>query len=309
MLLVQYADTFAIRGAVAQQSRTTWANPLSAPDWTALSLSHKHLIVLPARQCDAAQTPGGDDVWPWFARLAARGGMTLNSVHAARFSAASDAFNCAELPKRLVRSGPEKDSAYVLGDRLGLMVASRFDRTHYCRRVDGFNLCTFDPPRASRSRLLEMEMLPLYVFGTEFRADQRPPRSMLLDGWDLRLFPAIWTVGKSAIIYLRPVLPPTGEVRLEIKFGAAGALLTRSHPRQRAIVTVDGKPVGRMEFHFGHANHDRVLNIPRSLLHDGRIVEIRFELPDAAAPRDLGINNDGRLLGLYVSSIRLVGTQ
>ena len=66
--------------------------------------------------------------------------MTLNSVHAARDSVASDAFNCAELPKRLAHSGPEKDSAYVLGDRLALMVVSRFAGTHYCRRVDGFNL-------------------------------------------------------------------------------------------------------------------------------------------------------------------------
>jgi hypothetical protein len=159
MLLLQYADTFAMRSAVAQQSRTTWPNPLSADDWTVIGLSHKHLIILPARQCDAAQTPGGDDTWPWFARLAARGGMTLNSVHTARLSAASYAFNCAELPKRLVQSGLAKDSAYVLGDRLALAVVSRYGATHYCRRVDGFNLCTFDPPGAARSRLLEMEIL------------------------------------------------------------------------------------------------------------------------------------------------------
>ncbi len=158
MLLLQYADTFALRSAVAQQSRTTWQNPLSAHDWSTIGLSHKHLIVLPARQCDAAQTPGGNDAWPWFARLAARGGMTLNSVHAARSSAASDAFNCAELPKRLVQSGPEKDSAYVLGDRLALMLVNRFPGAHYCRRVDGFNLCTFDPSRAARSPLLEREI-------------------------------------------------------------------------------------------------------------------------------------------------------
>jgi hypothetical protein len=161
-LLLQYVDTFALCSAVARQSRNTYATPLSAADWGEVAKLQKHLIILPARQCHAMQAPSGYDAWPWFARLAARGGMTLNSVYAARDSAASYAYNCVELPKRLARTGPDRDSAYVLGDRLALTLASRFGGTHYCRRVDGFNLCTYDPSRAPRSHLLEMELQRQY---------------------------------------------------------------------------------------------------------------------------------------------------
>jgi hypothetical protein len=305
-LLVQYFDTLPLRAAVARQARTTYSDPLVAPDWSTVSRSHSHFVVLPAWQCDQIRTPGGDETWPWLARLAARGGMTLNSVHAARISAASNILNCVILPERLLREGPAKNSAYVLSDPLALSIVGRFANTHYCRRVNDLNLCTYDPILAPRSRELGEQILPPYVRGTEFEAGRPPPKSMLFDGWDLRPSPAIWTVGKDAIVYLRQTQPPTGNLRLEMKFGGQGALLTAAHSRQRALISVDGKPVGEMVFIFGHAINDRSIIIPRRLVDRPGIVEIHFELPDAAKPRDLGINADGRRLGLYVSSLRVV---
>jgi hypothetical protein len=132
---------------------------------------------------------------------------------------------------------------------------------------------------------------------------------MLMVGWDLRRSPAIWTVGTEAAIYIRPILPPAGDLRLEMELGGNGALLSPQHQRQRAIVKIDGRSIGTLTFSFKGANSNRFLGIPRSLVGDRRVIEIAFELPDAVSPRVLGLNNDDRLLGLYVSSIRVVSAQ
>jgi hypothetical protein len=308
-LLLQFMDILPVRNSVARLIRIEHYDPLVANDWAAVAKSHRHLIVLPAWQCDQAGTPGGTGDWPWFARLAAKGGLTLNSVRAARESATSVEYNCIILPKQLIETGLRTDTAYVLGDRLALFVAERPHNSHYCRVVDGFNLCTFDPARASLSRLLGEKLLPPYVLGTTFRADRPPPKSMLMDGWDLRPSPGIWTLGKEASLCIRPTLPSTGDLRLEVELGGPGALLTARHRKQRAIVKIDGKTIGIMTFVFGGENARRSLVIPRALIHDGRVMEIALDLPDAARPSALGINGDGRLLGLYVSQIRLVGNE
>jgi hypothetical protein len=143
-LALQIFDTLPIRAAVAERAGITVANPLVAPDWAAVARANKHLVILPARQCDPMLTPGGDAAWPWFARLAARNGMTLNSVYAARISSASDALNCAMLPREVADGNVKNDTAYVLSDWLAKL-AEVHARALRCRRVDGFNVCTINP--------------------------------------------------------------------------------------------------------------------------------------------------------------------
>jgi hypothetical protein len=141
---LQLFDALPIRAAVADRAHITAANPLVAADWAAVARTREHLVVLPARQCDSMLTPGGDAAWPWFARLAARNGMTLNSVYAARISSASDALNCAVLPQEVAGGKVGNDTAYVLNDRLARL-AEAHARALGCRRVDGLNLCTVNP--------------------------------------------------------------------------------------------------------------------------------------------------------------------
>ncbi|HEY3777875.1 MAG TPA: DUF6311 domain-containing protein [Rhizomicrobium sp.] len=304
--LLQYLDTTPLMEAVAGESSVTVADPLSATDWVSAGRTAAHLIVLPAWQCDSAGTPGGTDAWPWFARFAARHGLTLNSVHDARTSVATEKFNCSLLPDRVSRGILDRNAAYVLDDRLALL-AVQHERADYCRRVDAFNLCTFDPSRAAKSRELDEVILPRYRLGTEFRSDRPAPHSMLLTGLDMRPFPAVWTVGHKAAVFVRPVLPHTGDLRLKFVFGGHGAFLTPLHQIQRAIITVNGQSAGTLMFRFHGKNRERSLVIPRKLVQAGQLVEIGLFLPDAVAPSQLGLGSDGRLLGLYISCIQIVG--
>ena len=210
--------------------------------------------------------------------------------------------------KKSGRAVCNPDSAYIFDDELALAAMER--RQRYLLPADRWPQLLHDRHQSGhrfRARALGLLILPPYTMGTEFRADLAAPASIHMRGWETARAPAIWTVGRLAAIDIRPVLPRRGDLRLELEFGGNGALLTASRPVQRTVVMVDGQPVGSLEFFFGGANRFRRLVIPRRLVRDGHVVEIGFRLPDAAAPRDLGINGDARLLGIYVSRIRLVG--
>lgn len=307
-LIIQIVDVMPLRNAVAAQAQHRFTDPLVDPDWATISQTHRHLVVLPAWQCGWDKTPGsnfGQSTWTRFAHLADIGGMTINSFDTARLSGEAANLYCKEMPESLVRNGPEADTAYVLSDILAATVTDRPDITHYCRRVDGLNLCTFDPARSDQSRLLGQQILPPYSLGTEFRAEESPPNSVLLENFDTAPGPGRWTIGYRASFYMRPELPETGDLRLEMEF--ANVLLTDQHKLQRAKITVDGQPAGTWEFTLGGSNTNRSLIIPRDRIRPGEVTAITLELPDAAAPKDLGTNaDDGRCLALNIRRMRIV---
>ncbi|HWY17002.1 MAG TPA: DUF6311 domain-containing protein [Rhizomicrobium sp.] len=157
-LLLQYADIHTLRNDVAIASEKPHPNPLISADWTLLLQHHRHLVILPAMQCDPNASPGGLEAWPHFARLVARSNLTLNSAYLGRIGIKAFTIDCTSTPRAVLQNGLRPDTAYVLNDAFALQVLQKPVLFHYCRRVDGFNLCTFDPSRAARSRLLEREI-------------------------------------------------------------------------------------------------------------------------------------------------------
>ncbi len=312
-LLAQISDLLPLRNAVAATSRATFSNPLVSADWATVSKRHHHLVMFPAWQCGWEKFPAdGSDAdglttWHWFAVLAARNGMTINSFDAARLSPIGDKLYCTTMPEKLLRDGPEADSAYVLSDIMAARLVDHHDITHYCRQVDGFNLCTFDPAHSAQSHLLGQQILPGYTLGTEFHAEQKSPKSILVENLDTLPAYCRWTIGREAYVYLRPVSFPTSDLLLDMEFGNDGALLTKQHRRQSANLKINGQAIGTIKLVLGGSNANRRLIIPHGFLRDGEVNTVTFELPDAIAPRDLGINEDGRLLGLCIRRLRIVG--
>jgi hypothetical protein len=146
-LVLQYFDVLPVAHGVAAWARVHHPDRLVSADWTALPASYRHLVILPAFQC-GQDTPVGLDAWPQFARLAARGGMTLNSVYVGRISSQTLTLDCVTIPGQLVRTGLAPDTAYVLSDRMAGAVLGHPETAHYCRRADGFNLCTAGPQQS-----------------------------------------------------------------------------------------------------------------------------------------------------------------
>jgi len=299
-LCVQFLDLSPIREAVAHESSLLDHTPLRAETWKTLAEFNRHLIVLPARQCNSVRTPGGDAAWPWFAGLAARDGMTLNSVHAARFSAQSNAYNCAKLPLEISQGNLRRDTAYVLGDRLALLASGR-NRTHFCRRVDGFNLCTYDPGRADESTRLANIIWPPYVFGSEFQSRNPTPNWLRIQNFENEPGWGRWTLAKTAVIEFRVINPPPRDLRLDLEF--TNANLSRIHQRQRAVLSLNGHEVGMLLFQFPANSGRRTVTIPTEYIRRGLNV-LRFNLPDAIPPHEIGVNTDPRPLSLYLHALK-----
>jgi hypothetical protein len=144
-----------------------------------------------------------------------------------------------------------------------------------------------------------------YQLGTPFLAVADAPAGMWMEGFEAERKTAVWTVGREASLSIRLLLARPCDLRLAITLGTNGALLTPQHPRQRVIVTVAGETIGTLEIRWHETNLQRTLVIPQRLVRSGKILRIDFDLPDAVAPKQLGINNDPRLLGLYVSRLAI----
>jgi hypothetical protein len=61
--------------------------------------------------------------------------------------------------------------------------------------------------------------------------------------------------------------------------------MTLQHPRQRAIIKLNGMITGTLIADYPHPRMRWTFILPRRLFRSGEIARIDFELPDAAAPR------------------------
>ena len=155
------------------------------------------------------------------------------------------------------------------------------------------------------SRALILATLGSYTPGTPFLAREPPPRGMWIEGID-KPAPAVWTVGNVATVFIRPDLPPKGDLRLIVTLASPGAMLSGRHPSQRAIIKLNGATIGAITAAYPRPGMRWSFVLPRRLFRSGEIARIEFDLPDAAAPSRLGINSDPRLLGLYLSRIDIL---
>ena len=142
-LLVQMFDLRPMHIGV----HDNWARASSAaftndPIWQEVGRKHRHLIVIPAWQCnkDGQDTPGGFPGYWIFGKLAADYGMTINSFYAGRNSSKQLEYFCKTQPADIERDGLEVDSAYVFSS--AAPVLSTQTRGHFCRRLNGVVLCS-----------------------------------------------------------------------------------------------------------------------------------------------------------------------
>lgn len=104
-----------------------------------------------------------------------------------------------------------------------------------------------------------------------------------------------WTVGTEARMVFKLNRPITQDLEMTIN---GKALVTNTH-RQRLSVAVNGHLVDRQVLDVASPS-PKPVPIPAGILGNNEMVVIELNLPDAAAPKKLGINDDGRLLGLGV---------
>jgi len=106
-----------------------------------------------------------------------------------------------------------------------------------------------------------------------------------------------WT-DRSAASLSCPVPIISGKAPTELQIDSWGFL---DHVAvQRVLVGVEGAPAVEYRFDVGHPMHLISLALPKNL---GKEVQVNFILPDAISPKQLGLSQDARQLGISIKRI------
>jgi hypothetical protein len=128
---------------------------------------------------------------------------------------------------------------------------------------------------------------------------------LLRDGWDQPAAWGVWSVKPRATIACRPVPAPLEPIELT---AVVRAFVPPQQPSLEVEVYVGDTRVGTWA--FTHPTDftfvERRVVVPPDLIDDGWI-RLTFAMPRAQSPRDLGMSQDDRLLGLGLVRLHAAG--
>lgn len=142
MLVLQFADTAALRQWVRATISDEHPSPLESPIWSQLGKLHQNLIVLPAWQCAHNASPGGTEGYRTFGFLAVAQKMRINSYQSARYTGVAQDYHCSQAVEELSQRPLAPDSAYVVTPALAATIAQGPTGPGKCHDLDRFILCS-----------------------------------------------------------------------------------------------------------------------------------------------------------------------
>lgn len=124
----------------------------------------------------------------------------------------------------------------------------------------------------------------------------------LRSGWSHPESWGTWSLGRKSVIAIDQRDFPQTDEPLSLVFDAT-VLVSPKHPVQQIIVFADELQVG--EYIVRYPETHVSLAVPMGMVQRGeRVVSVSFMLPDAATPKELGINDDIRSLAIGLISAR-----
>ena len=294
MLIVQFADLNGLYESIRSHYKSVSSDAFTdAPEWQAIGRNHRHLVVIPAWQCNPAESPGGLQGYWIFGKMAAKHLMTINSFYAGRYSPTQLARSCDKEPKEIAQDGLQDDSAYVFA-RAALVVGLN-TRDHFCRALDGLIVCSRQPGESGLDKSI-VEAIPL-LNGNIRPGDSTGSANLFRSGWSVLEPWGRWTDGNEASIAIRlgdDVKRPIIDLTLQ-------PFAPHEHA-QRVTVIVDGKQITSQTL-----TATAVVSIPILDLDSERhrTIAITLVLPDAISPEQAGLSADTRKLGVGLLEISL----
>jgi hypothetical protein len=303
-LAIQIADTRAawqgIRNKLMTRPAAEWESPLKNAFWDEAAEHYDKVRWIP---------PGNHTAhWKALSYYASRHGLATDAVYLARVG--KEQLSAArEDAARAVRTGTYKSDSLYLLDR-GTVVSAflALDRKKdFLAEIDRFyvlapawNACAQCSRPGNEVKLSDL-VAPIKL-GERIQFSLSGGGSQYLaSGWSTPGSRGTWSDGYTAEIVL-PV-SETQPARLVVE---AAPLLSSSHPRQAVEIFVNGVRATEVIL---SASSKNTIEIPvpeevRERLVAEGYLRLRFVLPDAVRPVDLGINADSRRLALELVSIR-----
>ena len=154
---------------------------------------------------------------------------------------------------------------------------------------------------ARNSEWFAATQLPRYVLGEAIEFRQNTPAVRYLQrGWSVPEEQHTWMDGHVAELRIPLSHVPS---RIKASFLVRAFVDPQKLPKQRYRISLNGDDL--IESAITSKEPVRVdLDIDQP--HLNRMLRFTLEAPDAAAPKDLGVNPDGRHLGLALLNVRLV---
>lgn len=136
-----------------------------------------------------------------------------------------------------------------------------------------------------------------YIFGDAIRFEKGGNSFKYTEsGWSSNEGPYRWTNGKNATMkFWIEQVPETIFLNLD-----ASSFVTPQMRSQRVLITINGKALPHQ---INVSEDHQIYSVPIYKMCIRGLNTIRFSFPDAISPRDLGISQDSRILGIAVRSI------
>jgi len=140
---------------------------------------------------------------------------------------------------------------------------------------------------------------PIYEYGSKIQfGEGGNAEQYQVQGWSDPEKGFTWTDGKSASLVI-PVNQPQSDLTLSASLFpfTAGELIN-----QNVYISINDKKLGKWD--VGDSG-DYSITIPKEYVTKS-LLNVSFDLPDAASPSKLNISNDTRMLGIAVLSIKVL---
>ena len=307
VLVIQIVDTSAayngIRNVLMREPKSTWTTQLISPFWEQAASKYTKVRWI--------QPQNKPPQWQTLAAYAGTYGLATDSVYLARVGTSALEIAQNKAMEAIQTGRYDSDSLYLLDDQFFRQAASTVNTdSELLARIDGFNVLApgwkkcITCPRINEELQVRVLHLPPVPFGERMLVNQYGAGLVYLSsGWSSPEPWGSWPEGKEATI----VLPFAAERPTSILFEVQ-PLLSPTHPKQDVLLFVNGALNAKVTLTMG-SERDFEVQIPESVFEwigANGFMELEFRLPDAASPKDIGINDDIRKLaiGLIALTVR-----
>ena len=307
VLVIQIVDTSAayngIRNVLMREPQSTWTTQLISPFWEQAASKYTKVRWI--------QPQNKPPQWQTLAAYAGTYGLATDSVYLARVGTSALEIAQNKAMEAIQTGRYDSDSLYLLDDHFFRQAASTVNTdSELLARIDGFNVLApgwkkcITCPRVNEELEVRVLHLPPVPFGERMLVNQYGAGlAYLSSGWSSPEPWGSWPEGKEATI----VLPFAAERPTSILFEVQ-PLLSPTHPKQDVLLFVNGALNAKVTLTMG-SERDFEVQIPESVFEwigANGFMELEFRLPDAASPKDIGINDDTRKLaiGLIALTVR-----
>lgn len=118
-------------------------------------------------------------------------------------------------------------------------------------------------------------------------------------GWSEAEPDFTWSDGPSAVLFFT-----VHNVQKDLTLKAKGTALLVPGQLEKQIVVINAndQKIGELTWDLSNNGTEKIIVIPSSVMKDDQL-QIRLDFPNATSPKDLGINQDTRKLGVALNTI------